>query len=207
MKKLHCIILIFAVLSALVLPACNNRQIDALRAATEASYRLPAALNDLIADIEKNVADGTFSNADGRKFGGLINPVAKASVVYVGLVKAANALNDERVALTAKADKTEAENNQLAQLTAKLKTDVPAIRSFFDLKILGPFLDIFEQFKLLSPENRALIELAITAVAAILRRLGGSGVFNLDAAKKLPADIAARGVEVPGRPRLTLRYI
>lgn len=126
---------------------------DALRSAIEASYRLPAATNDLIADVEKGKAQNLISPEQARKFGADLNTLARAEVTFVQMVKAADA-----------AFKATGTIDPATQTS---------LRNFFDASIISPFLDVLTSAKVLSQTDAALILTGVTAVRLLLKTIGG----------------------------------
>lgn len=134
---------------------------DALRAAADASYRLPAATNDIIEQVATARDTGLISIETAAQFGKHLNDMARAEVVFVGMVRAAVAANSGNVNADAK-----------SAATAEL-------RKYFDLNIVGPFLNTLELVRLLTADQKQLIMLAITAAKLLIRTIaGGLGSAN-----------------------------
>lgn len=134
---------------------------DAVRAAVDASYRLPATTNDVIRQVADARDRGIITVEQSKKFGDLLNKMATAEVVYVGMVKTIEAA----LKSTGSAD------------PGKLKD----LSAFFDTSVVTPFLAVLEFTKLLSGDNVQLILLAVTAARLLLRTIGsgiGSMLFN-----------------------------
>lgn len=139
---------------------CNSG--NAVRKAVEASYRLPAATNDLIAQIETGRDNGIYTPDEARRFGVALNAMAKAEVIYVQSVKSLNAAYEA----TGKFD------------PAKIKD----LKVYFDASIVGPFLQILEDARLISGAASTAIQLALSTVRIILTTIGrGFGSSHLKA--------------------------
>ncbi len=153
--------LLFA--SIVITSACPKK--DAVRTAIDASYRLPATTNDLIAKVNEAKTKGFITADQSKKFGDLLSPLARAEVVYVGMVKALQA--------AVKANGT-ADPGQLGTL-----------KTFFDAQVIGPFLQILEFCKVLSGDSVQVILVAVSGVRLLLRTIGlgiGSNFINALAA-------------------------
>lgn len=141
--------------------ACPKKKVDQVREAAKASYRLPGATKDL-AEAIRDAKGGIFSPAEKRNFGNILEPMAKAEIALVQLVKAAKEIYDR---------------------TGSLPADQASrIRQLFDVEIVKPFLRILELYRVLSPEASALLSAAIAAVQIFLRTIGvgfGSSLLNL----------------------------
>lgn len=141
--------------------ACPKKQTDQVREAAKASYRLPGATKDL-AEAIRDAKSGIFTAAEKRNFGGILEPMAKAEIALVQLVKAAN---------------------EIYKKTGTVPADQASrIRQLFDVEIVKPFLRILELYRVLSPEASALLSAAIAAVQIFLRTIGvgfGSSLLNL----------------------------
>lgn len=182
MKRTKILFLLYAlVISQLAFAtACPKK--DALRAAIDASYRLPATTNDLIAQLTEARDRGIITVEQARRFGDIINPLARAEVVFVGLVKAANNVATRIDFLNTKAARTANDNAELVSLKAELQTKVSGLKAFFDVELLGPFLQVLQAAQILTGDQVQLILLAITAVRLILRTIGsGIGSKRIDA--------------------------
>lgn len=160
--------LILAIAAAtLVTAACPKPKKDALRSAVEASYRLPAATNDVIAKVADARDRGIITAEQARTFGTHLNQLARAEVVFVDMVKAAKETFDR----TGSVD----------------PTAFRRLRDYFDASLIEPFLRVLEAARLLSGTDVALITTAITAVRLILRTIGRDlrsrsvGTLNADA--------------------------
>lgn len=131
-----------------------------VKAAVDASYRLPATTNDLIKQIADGRDAGILSADDARHFGEYLNAMAKAEVVFVEGVKALQATFEA----TGHFD------------PVKLKN----LRTYFDAAIVGPFLHVLESARVLSGSAATAIMLAIAALRLILREIGsGFGSSNM----------------------------
>lgn len=135
------------VASVLTTIACPKSK-DQLRSAIEASYRLPAATNDVIAKVVEAKEKGYITADQSRELGTVLNDIARGEVVFVGMVRAAN----ETFQQTGTIDKATQAN----------------LRSFFDSKILEPFLRVLEAAKLLTGTDVSLILVAVSAVRLLI---------------------------------------
>ena len=153
MKNTIVQLLIIAMLgaSAVFMQACPKK--DAVRAAVDASYRLPASTNDLIAKITEGRDRGIITVDQSKKFGELLSKVAASEVIYIGMVKAMKNAIDA----TGKPD------------AAAMKS----LRDFFDVQIIGPFLNVLEIARVLSGDSVQVILLAVTAVRLLLHTIAG----------------------------------
>lgn len=157
MKSLIVCLVLFA---AFVNVACPKK--DAIREAAKASYRLPAATNDLIDRVKAGVANGVITPAQARAIGGILDPVATAELALVRLVRAADAIYRKTGTIPA---------DQMAR-----------IKILFDSQIVTPFLKLLEMTKLLSPDASAMLGTAIAGVRLFLSTIGGgfgSSLMNL----------------------------
>lgn len=148
-----------AILGVVGMSGCPKK--DGLRAAIEASYRLPASTNDVIKQVTDARDRGIISVEQSQKFGKLLNDMAKAEVVFVGMVKAANAVIDAGGKVPP---------GQLSDL-----------KTYFDAAIIGPFLDVLKLIGVMSGDDVQLILMAVTAVRLLLRTIGsgiGSQLMN-----------------------------
>lgn len=160
-RSVFALIALYAVVlaSTALTTACPKK--DAVRAAIDASYRLPHATNDLIDKITIARDRGIISVDTSKQFGAILNDVAKAEVVYVGMVKALQ--------------------NAIDFGTAASPADLANLRSFFDAQIIEPFLRVLEIAKVLSGSDVQLVLLAITAARLLIRKIAsgiGSGNVN-----------------------------
>lgn len=174
----------------LILTACPTSALD-IKKAADASYRLPAATNDLIAKISEGEAAGLISASKAKEFGLYLNGAAKAEVVFVGLVKAANATISQ-----AEADQAA---GKITPAAVKSIRDAQGLnlRQFFDLNILTPFLNTLQAIGLLSAEANQLIGLAVTAVKALLSTIGrGLGSAAAKNAKALALIYTSQKMEL-----------
>lgn len=186
------------ILAAAIFSAACPAKKEAIRQAAEAAYRLPAATNDVIAKTNEALTNGTIDAATARKLGTLIEPIARAEVVFVGLVRTADAIAGQVETLSGKPNKSDSEAAQLLSLKAELKAKTFDIKSFFDLRILSPFLDVLTVAKLLTGGQAQLVALAITSVKLILQTIGKG--LNSARVKEIAAVNAGFGVRISGRP-------
>lgn len=135
------------------LTGCPKTQKDAVRAAVEASYRLPAATNDLIAKVTEARDTGIISVEQARNLGEKINVLAKAEVKFVQMVKVA-----------------EAASRALGAIDEAKKGE---IRDYFDTSVISPFLDILSATNLLSGTNAALVTAGVSGVRILLKTIAG----------------------------------
>lgn len=161
-KRLRFAIAIVAIFCVVFLTvACPKKQTDQVREAAKASYRLPGATKDL-AEAIRDAKSGIFTAAEKRNFGNILEPMAKAEIALVQLVKAAKEIYDK---------------------TGSVPADQSSrIRQLFDVEIVKPFLRILELYRVLTPEASALLSAAISAVQIFLRTIGvgfGSSLLNL----------------------------
>jgi hypothetical protein len=138
-------------LLAIFLTACPKP--DPLKSAIKASYRLPAATNDIIAKVTIARDRGLITPEQARSFGTALNDLARSEVVFVGMVRAANDTFKRTGTLP---DATRA-----------------GLRSFFDTSIIEPFLRVLELAKLLSGADVDLILVAVTAVRLLINTIAG----------------------------------
>lgn len=135
---------------------------DKVRAAIDASYRLPAATNDLIEKIRVARDTGVISVEQSQSFGSILNDVARAEVVFVGMVKTVH-----------RATETEKRKPTPAELAG--------LRSFFDASIVEPFLRALELARVLTGPDVQIILLAITAARLLIRKIAaGIGSANVN---------------------------
>lgn len=137
-------------LSMLMVTACPPK--DAVRNAIDASYRLPGATNDIIKAVREARDKGLITVDQGRQFGEPLNDLAKAEVIFVGMVKALNAA----VKANGTADAAE----------------VAKVRDFFDASVIEPFLRVLQVARVLSGDSIDLILVGITATRLLLRTIG-----------------------------------
>lgn len=180
MKKLISYVLMIVMLAvATAAPSCAPK--DVLRNSIKASYLLPGSTNDLIAVIEKGVAQNVFTPAEGRTWGGAILPVAESEVQFVALVRAADTIFDRLEALKAKKDPTADDKAQIQTLTTDLGTQKISLQTFLDGRIAGPLLTVFQMFHLLTGAQKEFILLALTAVRTLIMSIGrglGSAIVS-----------------------------
>lgn len=159
-RKANNVIVVLAVLFCLILnSACPPK--DRVRAAIDASYRLPAATNDIIEKVRDGRDRGIITPDQSRSLGTHLNTIARAQVVFVQMVKTIH----ETRARTGKADAI-----QLA-----------AARDYFDAEIVEPFLKVLEDAKIISKDTGAFIVVAISAAKTLIRTIArgiGSGNSN-----------------------------
>jgi hypothetical protein len=153
-------IALVAIFSVFIATACPKK--DAVRKSAEASYRLPALTNDVIAKIDEALSKGLIDVAQAKQAGGLINPIAKAEVTFVALVRSAHAI---------------------VKQTGQLPADMAGrIRAMLDDEIIKPFLDLLAFHNLLPENARAVIAVAVAALKVVLTTIGtgfGSTLLNL----------------------------
>lgn len=125
---------------------------EKIRAAVDASYRLPATTNDLIKQIGDAQTQGLLSVEKRQEFGRILQKVAAAEVVFVASVKAL----DATYTATGQFDPT------------KLKD----LKTYFDASIVDPFLSILSAAGLLSGTAAQGIQLAAAAVRLLLSTIG-----------------------------------
>jgi hypothetical protein len=121
---------------------------------------LPGSTNDLIARIKDGVARGIFTPAEARKAGAILEPIADAEIAFVRIVRTAEIVYRQTGAIDA--------------VNLKLIQDKYG-------EIVDLFLDLLEFTKILSPENRAFLDVAIASVRLFLRTIGigfGSSAVN-----------------------------
>lgn len=154
-KSTIALIALYAVVitSAAFTLACPKK--DAVRAAIDASYRLPRATNDLIAKVTTARDTQIITVEQARQFGTVLNDIAKAEVIYVGMVKAMQ--------------------NAIDSGTPTTPAQLANLRSFFDASIVEPFLHVLELAKVLSGNDVQLILLAITAARLLILKIA-SGI-------------------------------
>jgi hypothetical protein len=145
------VVLFSLILATTAAKGCGGSKKDTLAAAIDASYRLPAATNDLIADINAGKAQNLISPEQARKFGADLNVLANAEVVFVQMVKAAEA--------TFKA------TGSIDPATQR------SLRDFFDASLVAPFLNVLQNAKVLSATDSALILAGVTAVRLLLHTI------------------------------------
>lgn len=155
------IVALYAVVlcSVAFITACPKK--DAVRAAIDASYRLPHATNDLTDKIRVARDRGLITAGQSANFGAMLNKIAQGEVVYVGMVKALQNAIDSGTPATA--------------------ADLANLRTFFDASIIEPFLRVLEAAKVLSGDSVTLILIALTAVRLLIRKIAsgiGSGNVN-----------------------------
>lgn len=136
-----------------VVMAAGCPKTDHVRKAAEASYRLPAATNDLIASIEQARDRGLISVDQARTFGRYLGEMAKSEAAFVQMVKAADELTRRNPAAAA--------------------GQVERLQIFFSAQIVNPFLEILELYGVLSGPAAAAIRTALTAVRVMLATIGG----------------------------------
>lgn len=178
-KLLQCVLVCLALCSVLITSGCPKANPDQIRAAAKASYRAGGTTNDLIASITKARNQNLISQDLARDFGEWTNKLAKAEVAFVQAVKAADAIYRKTGSVPA---------DQLSLL-----------RTMLDNEIVGPFLKIAENFKLLSGPASAAISAAFVALRIVLTTIGtGFGSSLLDVIKSA-GGIAADRTARPGR--------
>jgi hypothetical protein len=149
---------------------------DPVRQAVEASYRLPVATNTIVDRLREGRDRGIITADQAAKFGGYLNDMAKAEVVYVGMVRALN----DAIKATGKADPATILN----------------LRTFFDASVIAPFLHVLELAKVLSASSSELILVAISTVRLLLTTIGkGIGSTFLNA-------LAGPGIVAIGKSEL-----
>lgn len=170
-------IVVALIFSILATTACPKK--DAVRKAAEASYRLPGLTNDVIAKIEDALSKNLITVDQARTAGGIINPIAKAEVTFVALVRSAH---------------------EIQKRTGTIPADMLGkIRTMLDADIIGPFIKLLEFHKLLSPEAAAAIGVALTALRLILTTIGtgfGSTLLRFIAAAS-PGSASPRSLVNP----------
>jgi hypothetical protein len=145
-------------------PGCSPSAEKALRNAADASYRVPGAVDDLVNKIRAGRDSGVLSADLAKDLGGLLEPAARATVVFAGLVKAANEAYDRGETVPA----------------AKFAE----MKMIFDLQIIEPFLRVLEKAQILSGDSVQLILLAVLALRTLLASIGRS--FNSKKAASMP---------------------
>lgn len=166
--------LVVVILAVSMLAGCPSGKSDAIRKAAEASYRLPAATVDILDKTKAALDAGTIDAATARKVGTILEPVAKAEVVFVGMVRAANAAAERAAVLSKMTNKTPDQAAELASLNASLRTQTAEIKRFFDLEIITPFLGVLEVAKLISGSTAQTVVLAISAARLIIETIGSA---------------------------------
>lgn len=174
--------LIIGLLCLLFVTGCPPK--DAIRESASASFRLPGAINDLVASVEEGTTNGVFTPADARKWGNALSPIAKSSVIFVGTVRAANTVFEKIEALKVKPDKTTDETGELARLNTEFASQKISIKTFLDASLVSPFLDVLQLAGLISGSQAQTVLLAVQAVRTILATIGRG--FGSSAAGKLP---------------------
>jgi hypothetical protein len=178
MKKLQSplgLILSYVMLFAAVAWSTGCPKKDAVRTAVDASYRLPATTNDIIRQVTTARDKHIITPDQAVKFGTLLNQMATAETVYVGLVKSLVAAMNT--------------NGGVAD-PGKLG----ALRLFFDEKVVGPFLQVLELTKVLSGDSVNLILLAVSAARLLIRTIGG-GIGSTIAANLVAFNVQTLGKE------------
>lgn len=188
-SKLFCtaFLLYAIVFTGLVTTACPQPMPADIRKAIDASYRLPAATNDLIDTIREARDQNYVSLETSQKFGTYLYPMTIAEKAYVKGVKALKAATD-------KAGGT-LDQGKFAEL-----------QIIFDDQIVKPFLEILQMVGVLSGDNSKKILFAIAAVRLLLTTIaGGLGSSLL---QKLIGGISPgnRPVDLAGGVRLNWRY-
>lgn len=176
MKILRIPIVVLLLFSIAFLMACPKK--DAVRQAAKASYRLPGSTNDLIARIKDGVARGIFTPAEARRAGAILEPLADAEIAFVRIVRTAEIVYRTTGAIDA--------------VNLKLIQDKYS-------EIVDLFLDLLEFTKVLSPENRAFLDVAIASVRLFLRTIGIG--FGSSAVDKLATAIVTPDPSFPAGPR------
>lgn len=126
-----------------------------VRGAVDASYRLPAATNDLIVHINEGTAAGIITPDQARAAGRSLEKLAAAEIIFVASVKSLNATFEA----TGKFD------------PAALKK----LRTYFDSSIVVPFLAVLEIANVISGTTAIAITAAAGAVRLLLLTIG-SGI-------------------------------
>lgn len=124
---------------------------SALRSAIDASYRLPAATNDVIAKVAAARDQGIITPETSRSLGEKLNAVARAEVKFVEMVKVANAAFQA--------------NGVIDAITQG------NLKAFFDSDIVTPFLDVLTIAKVITGPNAAALSLAVTAARLLIRTI------------------------------------
>jgi hypothetical protein len=161
-----------AIFSVFYATGCPAKTDSAIREAAKASYRLPAATNDLIAQVKEGTARGIFTVEQAHTWGIYSVTLAKSEKKFVAAVK-------------------------VAELTYRKTGGVPAadldtLKKLFDREVVAAFLNVLEQFKVLTPNASAILATAIATVRVLLTTIGsgiGSTLLNLIAAADSPGSI------------------
>jgi hypothetical protein len=160
MKNLEIKATIAAIVFAIFLTGCPAS--DPLRSAVEASYRLPAATNDVVAKVTIARDRGYITAEQARSFGAVLNDLARGEVEFVKLARLANA-----------------RFKQTGTFDAATQTE---LRSYFDGKIVEQFLAVVDLLRTISGPDLGLIVVAIAAVRALIKKIaGGIGSHKLAA--------------------------
>lgn len=140
------------VFASLVVTGCPKK--DAVRQAVDASYRLPATTNDVIAAVKRARDQNIISLEQSKKFGEILGRLASAEVVYVKAVKAMNA--------AVKLNGGVVDQGKLIEL-----------RTLFDESVVKPFLEILQFVGVLSGDQSRMIMVAVATLRMLLVTIGG----------------------------------
>ncbi len=127
---------------------------DVVRKAIEASYRLPATTNDVIAAVKDARDRNIITLEQSKKFGEILLRLSQAEVVYVKAVKSMYA--------AVKANGGQVDQAKLLQL-----------KTLFDETVVKPFLEILEFVGVLSGEQSRMILVAVSTLRMLLVTIGG----------------------------------
>lgn len=173
LAALQIVMLTITAVGVLTLTGCPKGKSDAIRAAVDASYRLPAATNDLIAKIREARDRGIITDAQARSFGEKLNVLAKAEVKFVEMVKIAVA-----------ASKAVGVLDDIKRLE---------LRDYFDASVVNPFLEVLTLTNVLSGPNAAMITAGVSGVRLLLRTIGGGLGSKIQNLLSGPGIVAGRG--------------
>jgi hypothetical protein len=154
--------------------ACPSNKGDTIRKAAEASYRLPAATVDILEKAKAARDAGTLDAATAQRIGEILEPVAKAELVFVGMVRAAHSQADRLADLERKTNRSPSESAEIQELKTSLRSQTASIKSYFDVEIVAPFLRVLELAKLISGSTSQAVVLAVTAAKLIIQTIGSA---------------------------------
>lgn len=143
------IVALVCMIGVTIAPSCNEGN---LRKAIDASYRLPAATNDLTNKIRAGRDAGIIKPDDAAQFGRWLEQMAKAEQVFAGMVKAAQTIVDR--------------GDKVPELT------FVELRNYFDLEIVEPFLQVLGKAGLLSGPDISIVIAGITAARLLIVTIG-----------------------------------